>query len=395
MRTFLSCAALVVAGALPVAALTNLTHKVELTLRETYDDNVFILDTEASPAITPPPNSVIAVADKESFVTTITPALSLSYRLSEALVAGVSYAPDIVRYHSASTEDYFAHRSGLTLQGKIREISYDMINSLVWIDGNHLTPTVLRPGDCRAIGGIPLRDRRDAIVYKNGLKATIPLGDWFVRPVVNTYVHDFRTAHRPNTNASEFLYENYIDRWEVSGGVDVGYEVRDKTFLVAGYRRGHQEQGEVLGNESRFSNDYNRFLLGIEGAPFPWLKLAVLAGPDVRSWNSDTPAAFRRDELLWYVDGTITVLPTRRDTVTFRFTRFEQPAFTSQSVYEDIRYDLALRHRWTEKFTTGAGFTLYIGDWRAHEPGGLDLHAKRDGGIRVQRACVRGDHVFV
>jgi hypothetical protein len=51
--------------------------------------------------------------------------------------------------------------------------------------------------------------------------------------------------------------------------------------------------------------------------------------------------------------------------VTFRATRYEQPAFTSQSMYEDIKYDLTWRHKFTAKFTAGAGLTFYIGDWQA------------------------------
>lgn len=47
-----------------------------------------------------------------------------------------------------------------------------------------------------------------------------------------------------------------------------------------------------------------------------------------------------------------------------RWTQFEQPAFSSQSVYQDIKYDLTWRHKFTDHFTAGAGFTLYIGDWQ-------------------------------
>lgn len=45
-----------------------------------------------------------------------------------------------------------------------------------------------------------------------------------------------------------------------------------------------------------------------------------------------TNARFDQDEILWWIDGTITVLPTAADTLVFRVTRFEQPAFTSHSV---------------------------------------------------------------
>ncbi len=353
----------VLARALP----TNITWKAELTVKETYDDNVYILDTRADPSIVPPPNSIIAVPHKESFVTTVTPYVGLTYRACPAFAASVSYAPDAVWYHSAPSEDYFAHRGAVNFNGKIQNASYEWLNNVVWIDGNHLGVTTLRPGDCRAIGGIPLRDRRDQAVYRDGFKLALPFGKWFVRPVVSTYVHDFQITQRANLpqNRTNFVYDNYIDRWEVNGGLDAGYEGFKGTKFVVGYRFGHQEQGELLGVESRFSNDYQRFLAGVEGSPWKWLKVSILAGPDVRNWQHNMPAGFNRDELLWYVDGTVAVLPTDADTVALKLTRFEQPAFTSQSVYEDIKYDLSWRHKFTEKFTVGIGFILYIGDWQA------------------------------
>ncbi|MCX6868168.1 MAG: hypothetical protein NTV46_18545 [Verrucomicrobia bacterium] len=216
-----------------------------------------------------------------------------------------------------------------------------------------------------------MRDRRDAAIYRDSIKVTIPVGKWFFRPVFTSYVHDFQTEQIANLkkNFDNFIYGNYIDRWDVSGGLDIGYEMFDKTKLVVGYRYGHQDQGTVPNSagvitESPYINNYQRFLLGVEGTPAPWVKLAVLAGPDVRDWQRVTPAGFDRGETLWYVDAMVTLLPTKQDTITFKMTRYEQPAFTSQSVYEDIKYDLVWRHKFSDKFTVGAGMTLYIGDWQ-------------------------------
>jgi hypothetical protein len=344
---------------------SNLTFKADLTLKETYDDNVFILDTRPDPAITPPAGVTISEARKESLVTTVIPGMSLNYAPGAGFAAAVSYAPEFTWYHSAHSEDYVAHRGAINFSGKIDEVTYDWLNSVTWIDGSDLGYITIRPGDCRCVGGIPLRDRRDAAIFRNGLKVTIPAGKWFFRPLVNAYVHDFQTEQRPNLTPTQYIYDNFVDRWDVSGGLDVGYEAFEKTKLVVGYRYGHQEQGKLLGVASRYSNDYQRFLLGIEGSPFSWLKLAVLAGPDIRDWDDSTPTGFDRNEVLYWIDGTVTVLPTQADTVTFRATRYEQPAFTSQSMYEDIKYDLTWRHKFTAKFTAGAGLTFYIGDWQA------------------------------
>ena len=102
----------------------------------------------------------------------------------------------------------------------------------------------------------------------------------------------------------------------------------------------------------------------MEGSPASWLKLAVLAGPDIRQFDAGTPAGFDRTRLLYYWDASATVLPDKNDTVTLKSTRYEQPAFSSFSMYQDIKTDLAWRHKFNEQFSTQLGFTLYIGDWR-------------------------------
>jgi hypothetical protein len=192
--------------------------------------------------------------------------------------------------------------------------------------------------------------------------------------VATTYFHDFKTEQRITPVASRglYTYENYIDRQDISGGLDAGYQVADKTHLVLGYRYGRQDQfrGPDAASATRFVDSpydsaYHRVLVGVEGSPAPWLKLNVLGGPDIRQFSDDTPANFDRNELVYYIDASITVLPSSRDTIVFSNKRFEHPAFSSQSVYEDVTYDLSWKHRFNDKLTAGLGFRLYIGDWQA------------------------------
>jgi hypothetical protein len=101
----------------------------------------------------------------------------------------------------------------------------------------------------------------------------------------------------------------------------------------------------------------------VEGSPASWLKLAVLVGPDIRQFDSGTPAGFDRNKLLYYWDASVTVLPDKNDTMTLKSTRYEQPAFSSFSMYQDIKTDLAWRHKFNDQFSAQIGFTLYVGDW--------------------------------
>ena len=65
------------------------------------------------------------------------------------------------------------------------------------------------------------------------------------------------------------------------------------------------------------------------------------------------------------MDASITVLPTKLDSITLSNKRFEQPAFSSFSMYEDITYDLSWKHKFDAHWAGSAGFKLYIGDWQA------------------------------
>ncbi len=355
--------------ALPThAASTNLTWAVEATAKETYDDNVYIQDIQPAPA-----NVAAAAAaglhavpaGKSSFVTSFLPRFTMNYKPGVEFNVTAGYAPEIALYTPAEDEDYIAHRGTLNFSGGIGAATWELLNTATFTEGSTIGPTFARNQDVPAIGGIPLRDRREQFVFRNVFRVTLPFGKWFIRPVVASYYHDFLTGQRPNTDEGQYVYENYIDRQDVNGGVDVGHDVGKKTFLVLGYRYGQQDQGQLLGVNSVYNSKYHRILAGVEGSPVKWLKLNVQLGPEFRRFDPGTPADFGRNEVLCYADASATVIPTKADTMSIRWTRFEQPAFSSQSVYEDIKYDLAWRHKFCDQFTAGAGFTVYVGDWQA------------------------------
>ena len=345
----------------------NFQFKSELNVKETYDSNVYLQDTAPTNAV---PNAVSA--KKDSWVTTFTPRLALDYKVCSGFNLSLSYAPDIVVYHNAHSEDYFAHRVGLALAGKAEDVVWEQANAFTYIDGNHLGPIFGRPQDVPAIGGIPLRDRRDALVYRGNFKLTYSVGDFFLRPVGTAYIHDFRTLQQ--TLAAPAVYENYIDRQDVNGGLDLGYNVGKKTFLILGYRYGQQDQykgpmynASTVFGDSPYDSSYHRVLFGVEGSPASWLKLAVLGGPDIRTWSSAAHQVpgFHPAEMLYWIDATVTLLPTKQDSIVLLNRRYEQPAFSSQSVYEDITYSVTWKHKFSDHFSGNAGFQIYIGDWQS------------------------------
>ena len=277
----------------------------------------------------PPPGYTPCPAQKSSFVTTIMPRLGLDYKPAAAFNVLAGYAPEIALYTSAEDEDYVAHRVMLNFSGKIKDATWELLNTPTYIEGSTIGPTFARPDDCPAIGGIPLRDRREQFVFRDNFRMTLPLGKWFVRPVAATYYHDFLTDQRLNRpRRRPYSYENYIDRQDVNGGLDVGYNVGRKTFLVLGYRYGRQNQyvGPNAANtaftDSPYDSSYHRILFGVEGSPCRWLKLAALGGPEIRNWADSTPAGFDRNRQIYWADVPATVMPDKNDTVTLMSRRY-------------------------------------------------------------------------
>jgi hypothetical protein len=367
-------AAVLLAGP-ALAASTNLTWKAETTVKETYDSNVYLQDNApaaANVAAAQAAGLKPVEANKSSMVTTVTPKVGLDYKPGAAFNLSAAYSPEIALYTSAEDEDYITHRATLNFNGAAENTSWELLNAATYIEGGTQGPTFARPDDIPAIGGIPLRDRRQAFIDRNSFRFTQTAGNWFVRPVVSAYIHDFQTEQRyqTQTNKSHFSYENYVDRQEFVGGVDVGYKEFKNTYLVTGFRFGRQNQSTLPGANgtttySHYGNYFERILVGVEGSPASWLKLAVLGGPDLRQFDSGTPTGFNRNNLLYYWDASATVLPDKYNTITLKSTRYEQPAFSSFSMYEDIKTDLAWRHKFSDQLAAQIGFTLYIGDWQA------------------------------
>jgi len=341
----------------PAEKKSAVQFKAELGVKETYDDNVYLQDSKPLATV---PHAVRE--NQASFVTTISPKISADYKPCDAFNLSASYAPDIVFYHAEPSENYVAHRGLFNIGGRFEDTSYEIITAPTIVDGNDQSNTFGTPGSPPAVGGIPLRERRDQSMLRESFRLTQVVGPWFFRPVAAFYTHDFQNEQRLTTLYRGYL--NYIDREDINGGMDIGYEVHPKTYVVVGYRYGEQEQYDLLGVNSVYDSTYQRALLGLEGSPAPWIKLAILAGPEIRDWDRGTPVKFNEDEILYWVDATLTLMQTKQDTIILSHKRFEQPAFTSHSVYEDITYDLACKHKFTDQLTVGAGFRIYIGNWQ-------------------------------
>src|SRR5258708_3024397 len=159
-----------------------------LSLKEAYDSNVYM-------------QKVTPLANQDSFVTILTPAVSAQWKPDPLFALFVGYSPEIAFYHAEPSEDYITHRGTINLSGKIKDTTWELLNGISWIDGNKLSPTFFGPGGAPALGGVPLRDRRAAAIYRDGFKLVHPIDNWFLRPVVSAYSPAFITPNPPNPSS--------------------------------------------------------------------------------------------------------------------------------------------------------------------------------------------------
>lgn len=341
------------AAAGQVAAASWTTH-VSATLRETYDTNVYLQDRAPSPLV-----SGAVPARHESLVSSLAIAATAEWKPTERSLLATGYAPELVRFHSATEEDHAIHRLHLHWTGSEGAVTWKWQNTACWTDGSHEPPIFGGPHGAPAMGGIPVRDRRAAFVARSNLQLTFTHDRWIVRPAAALYVHDFRIAHRPLAGCS-----NFIDRNERNAGLDLGRELGAQTRVFAGFRVGRQEQGRLFANDSPYDSTIHRFLAGFESTPRPWLQLALLMGPETRHFAPGTPAGFdRRSRPLW-IDASAKV--TLADhTFAAALRRQQLPSSSSVGVYDDTACELSWRYRIDARFATVASVKLARGDWMA------------------------------
>ena len=342
---------------------TNLTVKADLTLKETFDSNVYLQDYEPSPLV---PHAVRPF--QQSLVTAVTPRLALDWKPIPQFGLSTSYAPEVVTFHDEPSESHVAHRAALNLNGKVGTVEWQQFNSFTWIDGSTegLTFGIVDPVSGRAvgapaIGGVPIRDRREALIFRNGFGAYHPRGRFFFRPRFSTYIHDFRTELR-DPRLFPF-YQNYVDRDDLNVGIDFGCRIAEGLHAVVGYWFGYQMEPPLPGYSVDYSNHYHRGISGLEGTVTRWLKLKLNLGPAYHDFDHATPPNFDGHQVLLYVDSSAVISASSRDSLTLTVKQFMQPAFGTPSAYEDITYDAVWRHKFCDHASLNFGFRAYGGDW--------------------------------
>lgn len=369
--------------------LQTLTKPIWLTdlsvgVKESYDDNVFLYGTR--PGVTGYPSAAAlnglpsyitqATSYKSSFVTTASPKLGVNFAplisdqsVLQSLTLG--YAPDFVTYHSASSESYQAHRINSGLKLKADDLSVTIDNTLSAVDGDKYGP--LFPGGLNSsYSTANERERRDQIQDKGTASIQYKFDKFFVRPTASLATYDLHTVQLTKAQAGGLSgYQNYADRYDINGGLDVGYQVITNFYTTVGYRYGSQLQQQFshsvdsLGLSS--SSDYQRVLFGVEGKPVNWLEGKVQIGPDFRSYG-DHAAIDDHNLVTYYGEASLTATLTPKDSVAFKYKGYQWVSSTGKVPYFDSVYDLSYKRKLTSKLSFDIGGRFGQSDYT----GGLD-----------------------
>jgi len=334
------------------AWLTDLS----LGVKESYDDNLLLVSGNG-------------LSPQSSWVTTVSPKIGFNFApllgdQKTLQTLSLSYAPDFNVYQNAPSQNYDAHKIGNTIKGQAGDFSYSLDNAFLYNDGNHQAP-IYALNQLSGVGAnqfdqfrnhyahAPARER----LAQTQDRATILLQyDWdkfFVRPTASLLDYNLMTDwHNTSVIAGSpppvYGYQDYVDRYDVNGGVDLGYKLTQKLAATLGYRYGSQYQQQfpkwVTTDSHYSSSDYQRVLLGLAGKPWSWLDVKLAGGPDFRSYNSLAPVNDHHP-VKYYGEAVFTATLTPSQTVTFNYKQWQWVSSTGKVPYFDSTY--ALAYHWS------------------------------------------------
>ena len=371
-------------GFIKPAWLTDLS----LGVKESYDDNILLVAGE-NPGLQP----------QSSWITTVSPKVGFNFapllgKQTTLQTLSLVYAPDFAMYHDASSESYNAHRLGNTIKGKVDDFSFLLDNAFLFNDGSTTAPTYALNQSAVALDqadkyssafatGAP-RERRKQIQDRATVTFQYDIGKFFIRPTATLLYYDLMTDWHNASAAPYKGYQNYVDRSDVNGGLDLGYKLTSDLAATLGYRYGHQNQqafpSAINPATYQSSSDYQRVLLGLEGKPWKWLNVKLAGGPDFRAYNATAPV----DDLhltTYYGEALMTATLTTNQTVTVAYKQWQWVSSIGRVPYFDSSYALTYHWNATRQLGFDLGGKFVEADYNSASPAKTANGCRRDDGV--------------
>ena len=373
------------------AWLTDLSLRVG----ESYDTNVYVAGWDVAPG------ENVSTRNKASAVTTISPKIGVDFaklldKDSILKVFSLGYSPDFVTYHDASSESYAAHRFTTAIKAKADPVTLSIENAFTYIDGSK--DGLFYPGGASAYANGTIRERRNQ--WQDRSKASLKIDfneSFFLRPMASLLYYNLDTNFLPTTASvvdpvHPAGYTNFIDRYDLNGGADIGYNVNKDVAFTLGYRYGHQTQANlplaIDPTQTNASSDYQRVLVGVEGSPLKWLKVEASVGPQFTTYTDSRPIAaggtpinvttivkgkpkitptlvdqIDKSPTDVYAEAAVTISPSASDTLVLKYKRWDWVSSTGKNAYLDTLYDASFRHQITKALQLEVGVRASNSDY--------------------------------
>lgn len=285
----------------------------------------------------------------QSWVTSVQPVAGLEWSPPDAatLKLSVQYAPDFTFFHDRDQESYLRHTGLLRLSVQEGPWTASAQVRAQFTDGSTEGPvwsTPDHPGSTPALGGPEVRYRRRNFYWQSPLEARYDLARAYLRGVFEARLWDIMTDFKLLPGA---FYQNYMDRTDVNGGVDLGGKPGRGWEIAVGYRFGHQDQQRLpAGLPFTYQNDYHRVLGVWNARPARWLQFGSELGPSFHQFNpASLPPGARDTETLLYFQANATL--TLSSNTTFKAAAYQHllPSTAGRANFQNIRATGTLEHR--------------------------------------------------
>lgn len=253
-----------------------------------FDSNVYLADRGR-------------LANRESAVGGATARLGAKWSSGVALACGIA----ATKFAEEPREDHVKHALTASWAGRAEGWSWGASGEFTLVDGDD-RGVDYGAGVGSAFSTAAPRERRDQWQNKTDLSLRREFGAGFVRAVGKLQYWDMRTAP---VNGCD-----YVDRHETQGGADLGRALaRGGPEGYVGYRRGYQYQDNDFAPATlaNASNHFDRYLVGLDGAPTKAWKVAAQAGWAVHRYDADYAGRAREEGL--FTDVTLTWKATTAD----------------------------------------------------------------------------------
>lgn len=317
-----------VAFALTAALLRADTDRGRLGAGIEWDDNVYRMATGP-------------LASRESLVSSVTAQIT---GWSTADIS-TSYTFEAFAYSGALPENHQRHMADLRHHGRTAQLAWEASSNVVWINGTRDGLGYFSGHNSYAT--TIARERREQWQNRTSVSVQTTGSRGFLRGVGQFVGYDLRT-HAGTLPSCD----NYVDRSDLHGGLDLGHPISGGTVAI-GYRRGRQFQDRDGGRTSDRSNDYHRIVLIIDWKRDELLRCTVVLGPEWHRYARDSTGPAKVDAL--FAETAVSWIFATRDTVAVSIRRSQTLASTGGTSYRDTAVSTTWRRKLSRQWSISAG----------------------------------------